>query len=108
MIQSLFPNGMIKKPMDKQFFIYILASKKNGTIYTGVTSDVPGRIWQHKEGIIEGFTSKYRVKLLVYFEAHDNAEAAIIREKRIKKWNRAWKIRLIEEKNPQWSDLYHE
>jgi len=94
--------------MDKQFFIYILASQRNGTLYTGVTSDLVKRIWEHKEGLVEGFTTKYQVKRLVYFEIYGDAETAITREKRIKKWKRAWKIRLIEEKNPYWHDLYHE
>jgi putative endonuclease len=70
--------------MDKRFFVYILANKKNGTIYTGMTSDLPGRVWKHKEDVMEGFTSKYQVKNLVYFEPHDTAESAITREKRIK------------------------
>ena len=94
--------------MEKQFYVYILASKRNGTLYTGVTSDLIQRVWQHKHHMVEGFTKKYRVKKLVYYEVHDNAESAITREKRIKKWRRKWKLRLIEEKNPQWTDLYNE
>ena len=94
--------------MEKQFYVYILASKRNGTLYTGVTSDLIQRVWQHKHHMVEGFTKKYRVKKLVYYEVHDNAESAITREKRIKKWRRKWKLRLIEEKNPQWTDLYDE
>jgi putative endonuclease len=90
----------------KQPAVYILASKRNGTLYVGVTSDLPGRVWQHKNGIAEGFTKTYGVHMLVYFELHDDMESAIIREKRIKKWNRAWKLRLIEEMNPDWNDLY--
>ena len=90
----------------KQPAVYILASKRNGTLYVGVTSDLPGRVWQHKNGIAEGFTKTYGVHMLVYFEQHDDMESAIIREKRIKKWNRAWKLRLIEEMNPDWNDLY--
>ena len=94
--------------MEKQFYVYILASKRNGTLYTGVTSDLIQRVWQHKHHMVEGFTKKYRVKKLVYYEVHDNAESAMTREKRIKKWRRKWKLRLIEEKNPQWTDLYDE
>ncbi len=93
---------------DKQFYVYILASKKKGTLYTGVTSNLPGRVWQHKEKVVAGFTKKYDVSLLVYFEMHPVAESAILREKQIKKWNRAWKISLIEENNPAWRDLYDE
>jgi len=94
--------------MEKQFYVYILASKRNGTLYTGVTSDLIKRVWQHKHHMVEGFTKKYRVKKLVYYEVHDNTESAITREKQIKKWRRKWKLRLIEEKNPQWTDLYDE
>ena len=94
--------------MDKQFFVYILASKRNGTLYTGITSDLVKRVWQHKNNSVEGFTKKYNVKILVYYEIYNDAESAITREKRIKKWRRAWKLRLIEEKNPHWKDLYDE
>ena len=94
--------------MKKQSYVYILASKRNGTLYTGVTSDLIKRVWQHKHHMVEGFTKKYRVKKLVYYEVHDNTESAITREKQIKKWRRKWKLRLIEEKNPQWTDLYDE
>jgi len=90
----------------KQPVVYILASKRNGTLYIGVTSDLAQRIWQHKNDVFEGFTKKYGVHLLVYFEQHEDMENAIIREKRLKKWNREWKIRLIEENNPNWNDLY--
>ena len=86
--------------------VYILASKKNGTLYTGVTSDLIKRIWQHRNNQIEGFTQKYAVHDLVYFEQHSEMSAAILREKQIKKWKRAWKITLIEKQNPQWDDLY--
>ena len=92
--------------MEKNFAVYILASKPNGTLYIGVTSNLPKRIWEHREAVIDGFTKEYGVKTLVWYEMHDNAESAITREKRLKKWNRAWKIRLIEEKNPQWEDLF--
>ena len=86
--------------------VYILASKRNGTLYTGVTSDLPGRIWQHKDGLIEGFSKRYGYKFLVWYEVHGTMEAAITREKQIKEWQRAWKLRLIEECNPDWDDLY--
>jgi putative endonuclease len=85
--------------------VYILASKRNGTLYTGVTSDLVGRLYLHREGQIQGFTQQYNVKLLVWFEQHGTMEHAILREKCIKKWNRAWKVRLIEENNPDWRDL---
>ena len=94
--------------MKKQFYVYILASKRNGTLYTGVTPDLIQRVWQREQDLVEGFTKKYRVKKLVYYEVHDNAESAITREKQIKKWRRKWKLRLIEEKNPQWKNLYDE
>jgi putative endonuclease len=84
----------------------MLASKRNGTLYTGVTSNLIQRVWQHKYNMVKGFTKKYNVKILVYFEIHPNAESAIIREKQIKKWRRAWKLKLIEKKNPDWKDLY--
>jgi putative endonuclease len=93
--------------MAKEFYVYILASKRNGTLYTGVTSNLVQRIYQHKNEQVEGFTKKYGVKLLAYFEKHDNADHAFAREKQIKKWNRAWKIKLIEQGNPQWEDLYN-
>ena len=91
--------------MTKQFFVYITASRRYGTLYTGVTSDLAGRTWQHKNKVLVGFTSKYDVDQLVYFEPHDCAETAILRERQIKKWRREWKIRLIEERNPQWRDM---
>ena len=87
-------------------YVYILANKIGGTIYIGVTSNLVGRVYQHKLGAVEGFTKKYGVNRLVYFEVHDSIEAAILRENQMKKWRRAWKIRLIEERNPNWIDLY--
>lgn len=90
----------------KQPAVYILASKRNGTLYVGVTSDLHQRIWQHQNDLAEGFTKKYEVHMLVYFEIHEEMNAAITREKQIKKWNRAWKIRMIEELNPSWDDLW--
>jgi putative endonuclease len=85
--------------------VYLLASARNGTVYTGVTSNLLQRIAQHREGTFDGFTRKHNVKMLVWFEQHSTMEHAIIREKRDKKWNRAWKLRLIEESNPRWRDL---
>jgi putative endonuclease len=90
----------------KQPCVYILASQRNGTLYTGVTSNLIRRVWEHKNNCVEGFTKQYGVHQLVYFEFHDDMVAAITREKRIKKWNRDWKLRLIEERNPEWKDLY--
>jgi putative endonuclease len=94
--------------VNKPFYVYILASKRNGTLYTGVTSNLIQRVWQHKNNIIKGFTQKYNVKILVFYEVHDNSESAITREKRIKKWRRAQKLQLIEKMNPQWRDFYEE
>ena len=94
--------------MDKIFIVYIMASRKNGTLYVGVSGDPVGRIWQHKNEWFEGFTKRYGVKRLVWYEVHEDAEAAIQREKRLKEWHRAWKIRLIEARNPDWRDLYSE
>ena len=88
--------------------VYILASKPNGTLYVGVTSNLPQRVWQHKNDLVEGFTKRYHVHTLVWYEVHESIEATITREKAIKKWNRAWKIGLIEGSNPSWSDLYGE
>jgi len=90
------------------YFVYILASRHNGTLYVGVTSDVVRRVAEHREGATPGFTERYGVKRLVWYEAHDSIEAAIRREKRLKKWPRAWKVALIEETNPQWQDLWAE
>lgn len=90
----------------KQFYVYILANKKNGTLYIGITSDLVKRTWEHKQSITGGFTEKYDVKTLVYYETHDNAEQAILREKKLKKWPRQWKINIIQDKNPDWKDLY--
>ena len=83
-----------------------MASKKNGTIYIGVTSNISNRVWQHKQNTIQGFTSKYNVHHLVYYEQHEDVRSAIDREKQTKKWKRAWKVNLIEEFNPHWKDLY--
>jgi putative endonuclease len=94
--------------MRKRPCVYIAASRPRGTLYVGVTSRPAQRAWEHREGIIEGFTKRYGVKLLVYYEMHETMEAAIRREKQIKEWKRAWKIRLIESMNPAWRDLYEE
>ena len=92
----------------KQPAVYILCSKPRGTLYVGVTSNLIKRIWEHKNGIVSGFTKNYNVHQLAYYELHETMDAAILREKQLKKWNRAWKIRLIEESNPQWNDMYYE
>ncbi|MFH1488410.1 MAG: GIY-YIG nuclease family protein [Pseudomonadota bacterium] len=92
--------------MEKQFYVYILANKRNGTLYVGFTSDLIKRVWQHKNSLVEGFSKRYGVKILVYYEIHENAEKAIEREKQIKKWRRTWKLKLIEDKNSQRRDLY--
>lgn len=94
------------EPMDRISHVYILASSRNGTLYTGVTSDLLRRIWQHREGVNDGFTRRYGVKRLVWYEAHGAIEEAIVREKSIKRWRRAWKLALIEAENPQWLDLW--
>ena len=87
--------------------VYILASKANGTLYIGVTSNLPQRLWQHKNELADGFSKKYRVHSLVYFEQCNDMYAAICRERQLKRWNRAWKIQLIEAENPSWKDLYY-
>jgi putative endonuclease len=92
----------------KTYFVYIMASKKNGTLYLGVTSNLQRRVWQHKSNVHEGFTKKYGVHRLVWYEMTNQIEAAIRREKQMKKWRRQWKIDLIEENNPNWDDLYDE
>ena len=86
--------------------VYILASERNGTLYIGVTSDLVQRVWEHQSDFVEGFTKKYKVHHLVWYEVHDNMEAAINREKQLKEWKRQWKITLIEKTNPYWNDLY--
>lgn len=94
--------------MDKTFYAYMLVSDRYGTLYTGVTSNLIKRVWEHREGIVEGFTKKYGIKHLVWYETHATALSAITREKQIKKWNREWKVRLIQKENPNWRDLYEE
>ena len=90
----------------KQPCVYILASERNGTLYTGVTSDLVKRVWEHKSDLVDGFTKRYSVHTLVWFEVHIEMQAAIAREKAIKNWKRRWKLRLIESTNPDWRDLY--
>ena len=93
-------------PRERQPCVYLLASKRNGTLYLGVTSNLLQRVWQHKTGALDGFTKKYQVHSLVWYELHPTMESAIRREKQIKSWRRAWKVRLISESNPDWQDLY--
>jgi putative endonuclease len=90
----------------KQYYVYILCSKRNGTLYTSITSDIIKRIYEHKNNLIEGFSQKYNVHRIVWYEIHETADAAISREKQIKVWKRQWKLRLIEKDNPEWNDLY--
>lgn len=90
----------------KTYYVYIVASQRNGTLYTGVTNDVRRRVWEHKHGLVKGFTKEYGVDILVYFEQHEDIEQAILREKKIKRWKRKWKLDLIEKDNPDWKDLY--
>ena len=92
--------------MTKIGYVYIMASRLNGTIYLGVTSDLAKRAYQHRNALIDGFTKTYGCRLLVWYEAHDELDSARLRERQLKKWNRDWKLRLIEDKNPDWLDLY--
>ena len=93
--------------MDKQPAVYILASKRNGTLYIGVTSALVKRIWEHKNNMVEGFTKRYNIHRLIWYELHESIESAITREKQLKNWKRKWKLELIESSNPKWQDLYH-
>ena len=93
--------------VNKQPAVYIITSKRNGTLYIGVTSDLVKRIWEHKNNLVEGFTKRYKVHRLVWYELHATMESAITREKRLKNWKRKWKLDLIESTNPDWEDLYH-
>ncbi len=88
------------------YYVYMLASKRNGTLYIGVTNNLNRRVYEHKQKVSEGFTKKYAVTILVWYETTENIESALMKEKQLKKWNRAWKIKLIEEKNFEWKDLY--
>ncbi len=92
--------------MKERFYVYILASQRRGTLYVGVTSNLTKRVYEHKNDLVDGFTKKYGVHRLVYYEIANNAVAAISRERQIKRWNRAWKLRLIEEHNSEWADMY--
>jgi len=92
----------------KQFYVYVLSNKRNGTLYTGVTSDLLKRVYEHKNDLVDGFTKKYGIHNLVWYEKHESAESAITREKQIKKWNRSWKLNLIDSFNPLWTDLFEE
>jgi putative endonuclease len=92
----------------KSYYVYILASQRNGTLYIGITSDLIKRVYEHKNNLVDGFTKKYKLHSLVHYEHCDDVESAIIREKRLKKWNRKWKLELIEKENPQWRDLYED
>ena len=92
--------------MKKVPCVYILASKRNGTIYIGVTSNVVQRVWQHKKNLVKGFSERHNIHTLVWYEIHETMESALLREKRLKNWHRNWKLRLIEEANPQWQDLF--
>ena len=93
--------------MNRQPVVYILASKRNGTLYIGVTSNLVKRIWEHKNNMVEGFTKRYTVHRLVWYELHESMESALTREKRLKNWKRKWKLELIETRNPEWLDLYN-
>jgi putative endonuclease len=90
------------------FYVYILASRRNGTLYIGMTDNLARRVWEHKIGAVPGFTKKYSVKMLVWYEVHQSRETAFQRERQLKKWNRAWKLELIERMNPSWRDLVDE
>ncbi|MGH8062999.1 MAG: GIY-YIG nuclease family protein [Pseudoxanthomonas sp.] len=92
----------------KQPAVYILATGKRGTLYIGVTSNLVARTWQHREHLVEGFTKRYDVTMLAWYELHGTMESAILREKQLKKWNREWKLRLVQESNPEWRDLWGE
>jgi len=92
--------------MEKYFYVYILSSRRNGTLYIGVTSNLVKRVFEHKNDLVEGFTERYGVHNLVWYEQHENPLSAIAREKQLKKWKRDWKLRLIEQDNPEWKDLY--
>jgi putative endonuclease len=90
------------------FYVYILASQRNGTLYVGMTDDLVKRVWMHRTEVLPGFTKDHGVKMLVWYEVHDSRESAFARERQIKKWNRVWKLVLIEKENPEWGDLYDE
>ncbi|MEI9994494.1 MAG: GIY-YIG nuclease family protein [Rhizomicrobium sp.] len=95
-----------RKMKEHVYYVYILASRRNGTLYVGVSNDVMRRTWEHKNDLIKGFTKKYGVHILVWYEVHEDISVAIAREKRLKRWNRAWKVKLIEQHNSGWNDIY--
>lgn len=99
---------MRRRPQGEEtvYYVYVLASRKHGTLYIGVTGNLLKRLWEHREGLVEGFTTRYGVTCLVYYEAFGDVRAAIQREKTMKKWPREWKVNLIERDNPHWTDLY--
>jgi putative endonuclease len=90
------------------FYVYLLANRRNGTLYVGMTDDLAKCIWMHRVGVLPGFTKQYGIKMLVWYEQHETRESAFVRERQIKKWNRAWKLRLIVQMNPLWRDLYED
>lgn len=90
------------------FYVYIVTNKRNGTLYVGMTDDLVKRVWQHREGAAKGFTNRYGIKSFVWFETHSSRESAFAREQQMKKWNRKWKLQLIESQNPEWRDLWHD
>ena len=96
----------MKEKKAHRYYVYIMASKRNGTLYVGVTSDLVRRVYEHKNGMVSGFTRKHRVHRLVYYEETNDIQEAIAREKQLKRWKRAWKVELIERDNPEWTDLY--
>ena len=105
-IMSGAGTGIQKCAMNKQPAVYILSSKRNGTLYVGVTSDLIKRVWEHRNNLVDGFTKRYGVHRLVWYELHKSMESAIKREKRLKEWKRKWKVQVIEKTNPNWEDLY--
>jgi len=90
------------------FYVYIMTNKRNGTLYIGLTDDLVKRVWQHREGLLPGFTKRYGLKLLAWFEQHESRDSAFQREREMKKWNRAWKLEVVEKQNPGWRDLWPE
>jgi putative endonuclease len=104
---TISKGGIQEEIVNRQPAVYILASKRNGTLYIGVTSNLVKRIWEHKNNMVEGFTKRYTVHRLVWYELHESMESALTREKRLKNWKRKWKLELIETRNPKWLDLYN-
>ena len=106
MVEAVIPAHAGIQGFANMYYVYIMASKRNGTLYVGVTSNLVKRVYEHKNDVVEGFTKKYGVHSLVYYEQSEDVQSAIEREKRLKAWKRRWKLRLIEEMNPEWNDLY--